>query len=262
MLLYYLTEVGNVPDQLITQGFFVGTNELPQEYLFNQIGGQTFRGHFIDWAAHMTNHFDFISPVQSTRNEQEWRDYADPADDNEFIEILEDTGTNGWVRPHDTLVTTAWSFNTYKIRNASTRSYLFELNGDQLGSKGGNSYFQGQVLVQGDNGDTRFENMSMEDDQEGSLVIDVTPADTAIYLIIASMPEIFGDSGSDFQTFSYEIRISEQTVSAVSTPGSKARIEVARYNLLGQQVNKEYRGIQLILYNDHSLEKSIYLKED
>ena len=52
----------------------------------------------------------------------------DPLDANEYIEIYTNSGSGGWYQADDTVTTTAWSFNTYKLLNSNVASYLFELN--------------------------------------------------------------------------------------------------------------------------------------
>ena len=130
LLLFYLSDHTDVPANIITDGLYAGTSELPQEYFFNQIGGSAFRDHFIDWAGHMTNGFDFVAQNQIDEFENEWEVYADPLDDNEFIEVFDDSGSNEWYRPDNDKVTTGWSFNTYKLNNQSTDTYSFEINGE------------------------------------------------------------------------------------------------------------------------------------
>ncbi len=253
LFLYYLSEETDVPDNIITDGLYANTTELPQEYFFNQIGGTVFRNHFIDWAAHMTNHFDFLPANQITRFEYEWEDYADPLDDNEFIEVYNDTGSNGWFRPENDFVTTAWSFNTYKITNESNDSYTFELHADMFGSEGSPSYFQGKVIVQNTNTGTTFYNLDMNTEQEGSLTLIVTPEDTAIYFIIASMPEVFTDVE---QIYSYEMRITKGILGLTDFQlDSNPKKIIGRFDMLGRKVTENYKGIQIILYDDGSSKK-------
>ena len=255
LFLFYLTEEAGVPENLICDGFFTGTSELPQEYLFNQLGGQVFRDNFIDWAGHMTNHFDFLSPAQITVLENEWDSYADPADDNEFIQTYSDTGTSGWYQTDDTLITTAWSFNTYKVENSSTDTYTFQLQGESVGSEGDPAYFQGQVVVVNNTSGASFYDLDMTNDWEGTRSIEVTPDDTVMYFIIASMPEVFQGVS---QTFPYDIKIEKGTINGIPKLQEQhfdiAR-ETARYNLLGQTIDKDHIGIQVILYSDGTAKK-------
>jgi hypothetical protein len=100
----------------------------------------------------------------------------------------------------------------------------------------------------------------MSNDYQGSLTLSLSPNDTEIYFIVASMPEIFEDSNPTFQLFPYEMRISLGTPSDI-TEGEDftSKSELFRYNLLGQKVEKSESGVQIILYDDGSREK-IYSK--
>ena len=254
--LYYLTDVAGISDTIITSGLYSYTNENPQEYMFNTIGGNAFRQHFIDWAAHMTNDFDFIPAYQAQTNLNEWNSYADPDDDNEFIAIFENEGTQGWLRPANDKVTNAWSFNTYKLINTDTKKYTFELKGDAYGSYADTSYFQGKILVQNSTTGAAFFDLNMSSNTAGALSLDLTPQDTAIYFIVASMPGVFRDPNPTFQLFSYEINITAEDVTAIQDPNpKKQRQEIMRVNLLGQKISKEEYGLHFILYNDGTSEK-------
>ncbi len=253
--LYYLTDVAGVSPDIITSGMYSGTTEKPQEYMYNVIGGQQYRQHFIDWAAHMTNDFDFITPVQAATNENEWNTYADLEDDNEFIAVYENEGTNGWVTPEDDEVTNAWSFNTYKLINSNAATYTFELKGNPTGSYGDPSYFQGKVLVQNTSTGSAFYDLDMSNDLLGSLTLEVTPEDTEIYFIIASMPEVFEDNNASFQLFPYEMQISMGNPTAVTDVDIPVtRTEIGRFNLQGQRVEQGAGGWQLLLFDDGSRE--------
>lgn len=255
--LYYLTDVAGVSEDIITAGMYSGTTQKPQEYMYNTIGASQYRKHFIDWAAHMTNNFDFIPAIQAATNLNEWNDYADPEDDNEFINVYENEGTNGWVSPDNDKVTNAWSFNTFKLLNSSTKTYTFELNGNPTGSYGDEAYFQGKVLVQNSTTGVSFYDLAMSNDLQGSLSLNITPQDTALYFIIASMPEIFQDANPTFQLFPYQIRINiENTTGLSEIVNSKPKSEVARYNYMGQKIHKNVGGYQIILYNDGTSEKT------
>lgn len=256
LLLFYLTDVEGVPDVAITEGFFNGTTLTPQEYFYTTMGGSTFRNHFINWAAHMTNDFDFITPVQAATNLNEWNTYADPLDDNEFVLELDTAGTNGWFTPADSLLTTAWSFNTYKVTNAIIGTFTFEINGEALGSYGDDAYFQGKVLVQNSETGSSFHDLEMTNDTEGSLILEVTAEDTELFFIVASMPAVFEDSNPSFQLFPYQVMINATTLTGIPDhPASVHKKEVARYNLQGQKVISSDGGIQLIQYDNGQVEK-------
>jgi hypothetical protein len=258
LLFYYLSEHTDVPDNIITDGLYAGTTELPQEYFFNQIGGSVFRSHFIDWAAHMTNGFDFLPQNQIDEFENEWNVYADPNDDNEFIEVFENDGSDGWIRPNDDRITTGWSFNTYKLINEGTESYTFDLNGDPTGSHETPSYFQGKLVVQNTSSGTSFYDLNMSTDQQGSLTLNLTPDDTAVYFIIASMPEYFTDVD---QLFSYEMNISRGVLGIEDPQRDQTNKNViGRFDILGRKVSEDTKGIQFIIYEDGSTKK-IYNKK-
>ena len=254
--LYYLTNVAGIPDTVLSATFYSGTNFTPQEYLYNQIGAVDWRNYFIDGAAHMTNNFDFIAPSKVTEAILEWETYADPLDDNKFIQTYTNTGSNGWFQPDDTLTTNAWSFNTYKLLNTNNETYTFQINGNATGSYGDDSYFQGKVLVQNSITGASFYDLVMNNDYQGTLSIELTPNDTAAYFIIGSMPEYFEDYNTSFQLFPYEMKISTGEITGLSEIElSSKRFEVARYNLLGQKVDKNEGGLQFIKYNDNTVRK-------
>jgi hypothetical protein len=185
----------------------MGLTESPQEYLYNQLGGVEYRNNFIDWAARMVNDFDFIPENQREANELEWLSYADPDDDNEYTRVFDDNGSNGWYQPDNEFITNAWSFNTYKLENTSATNYTFEINGNTNGIFGSPAYFQGKILVKNIDGNNTFYDLSMSNDANGSLSIDVTSLDSEIYFIIASMPEYFEEINQEFQLFPYQIKI-------------------------------------------------------
>ncbi len=253
LLFYYLSDYTDVPDNIITDGLYAGTTELPQEYFFNQIGGSVFRDHFIDWAAHMTNGFDFLPQNQIDEFENEWEVYADPLDDNEFIQIYDNEGSDGWIRPDDDKVTTGWSFNTYKLINQNTETYTFELNGDPFGNYSTPSYFQGKIVVQNTNTGTTFYDLDMSSNFQGTITLNLTPEDTTVYFIVASMPEFFTNVD---QLFSHEVRLSQGILSnnehLLDQPIKKI---IGRYDLLGREISEDVEGIQFIIYDDGSSKK-------
>ncbi len=259
--LYYLTEIAGLPDTAITSIFYSGTNLLPQEYLYNQIGSTNWRNYFIDCAAHMTNNFDFLLPAQADRARLEWNTYADPLDDNKFVQTYTNTGSDGWFRPNDSLTTNAWSFNTYKLLNTNLETYTFQINGDVEGTYGESSYFQGKILVQNSISGASFHDVIMSSDYEGLLSLDLTPNDTAVYFIIAAMPAYFDDPYPTFQLFPYEMKITIGNITDIPEIEITSPIyEVARFNILGQKIDKKTQGLQIILYDNNTTQK-IYVVE-
>merc|ERR1712046_95646 len=65
--LMFMTEVMGVNENLVADGFYANTEMLPQEYLFNKVGGQRFREIFADWAAHNTANMDYLTKAQLER---------------------------------------------------------------------------------------------------------------------------------------------------------------------------------------------------
>jgi hypothetical protein len=260
--LYYLTNNVGITDSNLVSIFYSGTKLTPQEYMYNKIGGAALRNHFIDFAAHMTNGFDFLSPAQHTSSQNEWKSYADPLDNNQFIKTYKNSGSNGWFRPVDSLTTNAWSFNTYKLVNTTSQTYTFELKADVKGTYGDASYFQGKVLVQNSSTGSSFHNLTMSNNSQGSLSLNLTPNDTAAYFIIASMPKVFNDANPKFQLFPYQMRISTTPPLSVSETEViiPPKFEIARYNVLGQRVDKSIGGLQFVLYNNGSTDKVYILK--
>ena len=101
-----------------------------------------------------------------------------------------------------------------------------------------------------------FYDVPMNNDWEGSFSLDLTTSDVEVYFIIASMPEVFEDSNADFQLFPYEIRISNMVLSIGGFENEDSKkIEVGRYNFIGQKINKNTTGLQIILYSDGTSKK-------
>ncbi len=256
---YYLTNVVDIPETDISEIFYSGTTINPQEYLFNLLGDSLFRKYFIDCAAHMHNNFDFLTPTQANNARNEWNDYAESSDNNKFIESYTNTGTYGWVRPSDDKTTTSWSFNTFKLNNSENETYTFELNGDETGNYGDNSFFQGKIVVLNSVSGSSFYDLNMSNDQQGALNITLTPQDELVYFIVGSMPEKFVDVSPNFQLFPYEVRITAQSELGIeSLESNKTKIEVERYNLMGQKITQDCSGFQIVKYNDGS-SKKVYI---
>jgi hypothetical protein len=254
LLLYYMSEETTIPDEIVTNGLYAGTDDLPQEYFYNQLGGEVFREIFLDWAAHMTNYFDFLPANQISRFELEWDNYADPADDNEFIAVYTNEGSDGWVQPANEKMTTGWSYNTYKLNNSENENYVFEVQGAPTGTLGSDSFFQSQVVVVHSNTGSSFYDLTFENDQNGALGVSLTEDDTAVYFVIASMPNHFTDVD---QRFPYEMRIGKGEtlgIDALSVQAQSPKL-MARYDLWGRQIQATHIGIQILKYNDGSVKK-------
>ena len=120
VFLYYLIAEKNVPANIFTEGYYNGTNLLPQEYMASQIGINNFRNYYFDFATMMHDGFTFLTPQQYNTTQNIWNTapYVDRNDENEFVLELNNTGTNGWYTPAANEVTTGWSFNAYKLTNS------------------------------------------------------------------------------------------------------------------------------------------------
>ncbi len=253
---YYLTSKAGVADTLLTNVFYSGTTLTPQQYLFNTMGASKMRKDFIDCAAHLSNNFDFLTPTQGANAKTEWNTYAAPLDRNKFIKTYNNTGSNGWFTPVDSIVTNAWSFNTYKLLNNTNQAYTFDINGNATGDYGGAAFFQGKILVQNSVTGASFHDVVMTNSTQGSLTLNLQSTDTAVHFIIANMPEIFTDPNPTFQLFPYQMRISKSfPASVTNTVLPTQKIEVARYNMLGQKITVADKGLQIIQYNDGSARK-------
>jgi hypothetical protein len=259
--LYYLTNHAGITDSNLVSVFYSGTSLTPQEYLYNQVGGAAWRNHFIDCAAHMTNDFDFLLPAQRAAAQNEWNTYADPLDENQFIQTYTNSGSNGWVRPANALTTSAWSFNTYKLNNTNTQTYTFELDADATGSFGDNAYFQGKVVVQNSVTGASFHDLVMSNSTQGSLLVSLTPDDMTAYFIVAAMPAVFEDANPTFQVFPYQMRISTNPLASLETEMAPTqKFEIGRYNALGQEIDPNVGGLQFIRYDDGSTKKVYVLR--
>ena len=69
------------------------------------------------------------------------------------------------------------------------------------------------------------------------------------------MPEVFQDLNLTFQVFPYDMRIQKGLTSLEEIDNDPNRKEIARYNLLGQKITQEIKGIQIIVYDDGSTKK-------
>jgi hypothetical protein len=251
LYLFYLTEEVGISPNVISEGFYMGLTETPQEYLYNELGGILYRNNFIDWATRMTNDFDFITENQRVANELEWLSYADPDDDNQYTEVFDINGTAGWYQPAIENITNAWSFNTYKLENTISANYTFEVNGDTDGTFGSPAYFQGKILVKNTDGNSTFYDLSMTDDINGSISIDVTSSDTEIYFVIASMPEYFEEINQEFQLFPYQMKITNNIlgVSGFDTANFIKAYPNPVENSLRVELEEYENEVDIVLYS-------------
>jgi len=162
-----------------------------------------FKKVFTDWSMHNVAGFDYIQQEQWEKAWIEYEYYGDPNDRHDIVMTYDDSGTDGqWHRPSIDYITRAWSYNVYKINNNSTASYSFNIKGDEIGSLGDSTFFNGRIVVINNNVPTYYE-MDMSNYKDGFKTVNVTSDDGQIFLIVTSTPNHF--SGN--QTYSYEIMI-------------------------------------------------------
>ena len=214
-LLSFLTEVKGVDKSWITNGYYAMTDLSPQEYLFRNIGPETFRSYFADWAAHNTGGLDYLTPNQVKRA---YLEITLAGDWNLFrpsVWYSENGGTNGeWVKPEEDLTARGWAYNVFNITNSLTTTYKFQLKGESAGSQGAPAYFVGRVVILGQDG-PRYLDMDMDGALNGETSVQVTSDDSHVFLVVASVPEYF----KSYQNYPYQVKITkEEVVGTTATP--------------------------------------------
>lgn len=220
ILISYLTEVRDVSRDVMVSGFFVKTDELPQEYLFKKIGGENFRELFADYAAHNVGGFEFFPPGTESRTYQELKTYGDLNDTHPIVATYTNEGTYGeWITPKNDWVTRAWSYNVFKIENSQQAEYTFQLEGDAEGSEGAPAEFLGRLVVKNRESLSYYE-MVMDRRTNGSISYQAAPDDAEIYLVIISTPDCFRGN----QKFFYRVKIDQNTETSVRQNSIKTRL--------------------------------------
>jgi hypothetical protein len=203
IFLYYLTEVGKVPRDMIANGFFAQVTESPQAYLYRQVGADRMCDLFADWAAATAADFDYLTPATVKRTHQEYATYGTPSDAHPIVKTFDNTGTDGdWFRPGQECVTRSWGYNVYKIVHRGSAEYTFHVAGDDTGSEGTQAAFRARVAtLAGDQ--WTFHTVDLSDARQGSETVHVGPADTEVLFVVAATPNHFTGN----QAFSYQIKI-------------------------------------------------------
>ncbi len=208
-LLYYLVDIRGVSPEIMTNGFYAGTDMLPQEYLYNQIGNENFRGYFADWAAQNTGGLDYLTPEQVERAIQEHKYYGDPKTSHPYIaEITDADIDNTWsFNPCETqeikcFAPRGWAYNVIKIDNTATSTYTFTINGEPTGSENAESHFEGRIVTK-TNEEVEYHTIDMNSSLTGTKSIFATSNTSEIYLVVVSVPEHF----TSYQTYGYEVEI-------------------------------------------------------
>ena len=201
--LNYLTDVCKVSPGVILDGFYAKTNALPQEYMYNKIGGGKFADYFADNAAHNVGGFQLFPAGVEERAAKELKNCGKPDDIHAVVQTFANEGTAGqWVRPTKDYVTRGWSYNVYKINNSVDATYAFRLKGDSQGSEGAPAAFRGRLVVRTGKA-VRVEPLAMTSATEGAGSISVKATDAEVYLVVVATPPFFKGN----QTYSYQVCI-------------------------------------------------------
>ena len=115
-----------------------------------------------------------------------------------------DAGMTGF-RPDSTYAPRGWGYNVVKINLSEAADYLIVLGGDSEGSEGADSHFEGRIVVMGNTG-TRYVNLDMSGALVGSANVSVNAEDTALYIVVAAVPEHF----SGYQNYSYTLDVTRE----------------------------------------------------
>jgi len=206
-LLFFLTEVAGVDRAAITDGFYAGTNQSPQEYLYTRVGPALMRSHFADWAAHTAAELDYLTREQVERGYLEVELAGDWDLFRPSVWTAQDTGTEDWLSAPEELVTRGWAFNVFNITNnldeQTIAIYTFELQGEEEGSQGGKAAFEGRIIVMEEGGAVRVTPLDMFDGLAGLGTETVGSGDKRIMLAVVAVPEVWGS----YQHYNYRVRV-------------------------------------------------------
>jgi hypothetical protein len=203
IFLNYLTDVRKVSKALLVGGFYGKISQLPQEYLYNQLGGKTFCDLYADFAGHNVSGYPYFPIGTEERSAKELKKYGDSLDIHPIVATYKNNGTDGeWYRPGKDFVTRGWGYNVYKINNSRNGSYTFQLQGDSAGSEGAPAEFRGRVVVRSGSSSKVYP-VKMKDATTGMRKVKVKSSDSQVYLIVAATPCFFKGN----QTYSYSIKI-------------------------------------------------------
>jgi hypothetical protein len=258
LFFYYLTEVKKIKSDLFIRSFYDSVSLSPQEYLYNQLGGDNLRSYFMDFVSMLRTNTNYVTKGQQDAMNAAFSLFADTSDVHEFMLNLKDTGTADWYYSPQKTSPASWSFNTVRILNSQTDLYTFRLKSDQYGSSGHSSFLRGRVLLVGVN-DTLSYDLNMTGSFESSVTVNADSGHRNIYLVLASMPASFGFAS---ETYRYQLKIDKGPVTGiyeVMEPETERRV-IGRFNMLGQEVGEDSEGIQVILYSDHVTRKILRMQ--
>ena len=220
ILINYLTDVKDISPRIFVDGFFAETNELPQEYLYKEIGPDNFRELFADYTAHNVGGFEHFPAGTEARTYQELATYGDLNDTHPTVETFQNEGTDGdWIEPKNDWVTRAWAYNVYKIENTEKARYTFHLAANQQGEFGDPAEFRGRIVIRKENKNEYYD-LEMEDLLHGSYTLEAEVDDEEIYLVIVSVPHSFRGN----QKFRYQVKIDYTELTGVATVPSQGKL--------------------------------------
>jgi len=177
---FFLTNVSGVDPSVFSSGFYGGVRQLPQEYMYEQIGGVG-------------------------RNELDHFANANPQYLHPLALELTDQGTNTAFSPPVGFKPRGWSYNVIKINNTQAATYTFQLAGDTVGSEGAAAHFEARLVTISNNG-TTYDTVTMTDTNNGSITKTLTATDSEMYLVIAAVAEHWTGN----QTYDYNLDITRQ----------------------------------------------------
>jgi hypothetical protein len=214
-LLYYLTDVVGVDSEIITGGFYSGTDLRPQEHLYTLIGPDTLRDHFADWAARNTGGLDYLTPAQVQEAQEEVELVGDPDNLHPYIAEVTDVQIgDAWTFEPcaggvigSCFAPRGWAYNVIRIENSEAATYAFTLEGAATGSQGAASHFEGRIVVMQDAGPV-YVDLEMTNDLDGAGSVEVAATDAEVLLVVVSVPGHFTGN----QTYGYRVEVERMPV--------------------------------------------------
>jgi uncharacterized repeat protein (TIGR02543 family) len=209
-LLYYLTDIEDVNESLITSGFSAGTSLLPQEYLYENIGAESFRTFFGNWAAANTANLSYLTREQVERAHNEVESLiaggiTSAEYKNEFAIEIDGNNAQGTYSPEEYLQPRSWAYNVVRISNSAGNSYNFNFIGDTFGSEDANSFFEVRIVKKAGEDNYTTTNFEIDNGLTGSKTVTLNDNEEEFYVVITSVPEQFTGN----QNYNYSLTISQ-----------------------------------------------------
>ena len=127
ILLHFFVKEKNVKRNDIMQYYFTKSAQMvsPQKYLFQTLlGEENMRNWFSEWAVRTAARIDYVSRdlyrtsvahAGNIKSTPYWHPYVWEA---------QDSGTNGWIRPHPMATPRGWSYNVWRISVTKNAKYM------------------------------------------------------------------------------------------------------------------------------------------